>query len=174
LDLFLNFPYSRIEFIKKYGLLLLFIGIAVFYVLRYKRTPNIQTEEIILRASDGQQVLLSNQLQGNTVIHFYASWCGPCRAEMAEIRNHYASLREKGLHFIFITDDEQEKVEFLQQQMPHEIQFFQIESLKSIGIYSIPATYFYNEKKEMIKKHLGAISWADEKAVHELILQLNQ
>jgi thiol-disulfide isomerase/thioredoxin len=163
-----------ITFVKRYGFLLLFLAIAVFYVLRYKRTPHIHAEEIVLRTTAGDSTLLSLHLKGNTVVHFYASWCGPCRAEMMELRNNFASLHEKGLHFIFITDDEPEKVAFLQSGMPSEIQFFYIESLKKMGIYSIPATYFYNAKKEMVKKHLGTIPWSDEKVVDELLLQLNQ
>lgn len=162
------------HFIKNYGLLIVFIGFAIFYFLRYKRTPNIQTEEINLINQKGENVLLSEQLDGNTVVHFYASWCGPCRAEMADIKNHFDALKKKGLNFIFITDDSQDKIAAFQNNMPQEIQFFQIASLKDIDIYTIPATYFYNAKKEMVKKHLGPISWSNEKEVNELILPLNQ
>jgi len=103
-----------IEFIKKYGLLILFAGIAVFYYLRYKRAPNITSEEIVMQNSAGQQVNLSDELSGNTVVHFYATWCGPCMAEMRTIKSNYAALSAKGLQFIFITDDSADKISRVQ------------------------------------------------------------
>jgi len=154
--------------------LILLVGIAVFYFLRYKRAPNIATEEITLIKIDGSTTLLSSEIKGNTVIHFYASWCGPCRREMNEIKNNFSSLQAKNLNFVFLTDDTQDKITSFQNAMPSEIQFYRVESLKELGIYSIPTTYFYNEKKEITKKLIGAFSWSDSKSVEEVLSQMNK
>lgn len=162
------------KFIKSYGLLILFSALGVFYYLRYKTTPNINSEEISLLTDDGNTTPLSAEIKGNTVVHFYASWCGPCRAEMNDIKKNFESLSSKGLSFVFITDDSSEKMVSFRENMPEKIQFYRVESLKGIDIYSIPATYFYNHKKQIINKHLGAFSWSDTEAVDALISQLNK
>jgi cytochrome c biogenesis protein CcmG, thiol:disulfide interchange protein DsbE len=50
-----------------------------------------------LKALDGQTTTLSAQRGKVVVINLWASWCGPCRAEMPAIQKVYASERDRGL-----------------------------------------------------------------------------
>lgn len=93
---------------------------------------------------------------------------------MADIENNFSSLQAQGLNFVFLTDDPQEKMIPFQNSMPSEIKFYRVESLKGLGIYSIPTTYFYNDKKEVIKKLIGAFPWSNAKVVEEVLSQMNK
>lgn len=124
--------------------------------------------------SEGRQVNLSDELSGNTVVHFYATWCGPCMAEMRTIKSHYAELSAKGLQFIFITDDTADKISRVQADMPQGIRFYHIPSLKEVDIYSIPTTYFFNANKHITEKHLGGFAWTDEAEVDKLLAAMNR
>lgn len=44
------------------------------------------------------------------VLNFWATWCGPCAAEMPDLQAFYAKYREQGLHVIGINVDEPEEV----------------------------------------------------------------
>jgi peroxiredoxin len=48
-----------------------------------------------------------NQLKGKkgTLIVFWASWCGPCRAEIPELKTFYANYKKKGIDIISISID---------------------------------------------------------------------
>ena len=48
-----------------------------------------------------------NQLKGKkgTLIIFWASWCGPCRAEIPELKTFYANYKNKGIDLISISTD---------------------------------------------------------------------
>lgn len=155
-------------------MLILFAGIAVFYYLRYKRAPNIASEEIVMQNSAGGRVNLNDELSGNTVVHFYATWCGPCMAEMRTIKSHYAALSAKGLQFIFITDDSADKISRVQADMPQGIRFYHIPSLKEVDIYSIPTTYFFNTNKQITEKHLGAFAWTNHTEVDKVLAAMNR
>lgn len=63
-----------------------------------EKAPDIQ-----FNLSNGQTLALSS-LKGKTVLlHFWGSWCGPCRAENPHIAEYYQQYHEKGLEIISIS-----------------------------------------------------------------------
>jgi thiol-disulfide isomerase/thioredoxin len=53
----------------------------------------------------GKMESISNNLGKYTIIEFWASWCGPCRAEHPQIRRLYNLYHDKGLNIIGISGD---------------------------------------------------------------------
>lgn len=78
---------------------------------------------------------------GPAVVHFYASWCGPCMGEMA-ILNNLIYYEQAGITFVLITDDTDDEVIALKMRYPNIERIRQVPKLKDLGINSIPATYW--------------------------------
>jgi len=57
-------------------------------------------------AISGKLVSMANLKGKVVVIDFWATWCGPCVAEMPELKKFYADYKDKGVEFIGISLDQ--------------------------------------------------------------------
>lgn len=151
---------------KNYTLLVVLAAVAIFYFWRYRTAPSIDSSTVQVTDASGNSATLQSLLGDSSIVICYASWCGPCLKEIRSLKTHFASYRETGIQFYCITDDAPEKIEVMRANMHGEITFLHTPSLKQIGIYTIPASFFYLNNK-LIDKRLDAIDWQDKNSILE-------
>ncbi len=125
----------------------------------------VQVQDIL-----GNNVSLSQRISGPTVVHFYASWCGPCLAEMRELAELIPNTDLKNFNYIFVTDDTVEKIEAIKTRMPAQIEFYRVNSLRDLNIYTLPTTYFINTKGVVVKEQVNPCDWANSKFQEDIFL----
>jgi thiol-disulfide isomerase/thioredoxin len=151
---------------KNYTLLIVLAAVAVFYFWRYRTAPEIDSSAITVTDQLGKTTALQAVLSDSSVVICYASWCGPCLKELRSLKTHFEEFRDTGIRFYCITDDSPEKIEVMRANMPSEITFLRTASLNEIGIYTIPASFFYLHN-QLIEKRLDAIDLQDKNAILE-------
>ena len=151
---------------RNYTLLFVLAAVAVFYFWRYRRAPEIDPSSISVTNAVGETSTLNTLLSDSSIVICYATWCGPCLKEIRSLKTHFDEYRNTGIQFYCITDDSQDKIEIMRANMPAEITFLHTNSLKEIGIYSIPASFLFLNN-QIIDKRLEAIDWQDQQSILE-------
>lgn len=109
-------------------------------------------------ATSGETISIK-ELRGKVVvIDFWATWCGPCIAEMPHMKKLYAAYKEKGVEFIGVSLDQPEDKGGLDKLRKYCVdndidwpQYYQgnywsSEYSVSWGINSIPAMFVIDQK----------------------------
>ena len=118
-----------------------------------------------LYSSDGQLYNIRN-LEGNVIlINFWATWCGPCRAEIPEL-NEVQKLYGNDNFIVLgvsISDSKKALNDFKEiYDVNYPLLYGRSEEIEKIlidygGIFSVPTSILINKKGEMIFNYPGAI-----------------
>jgi len=69
------------------------------------------TQPFTVKDTEGKEVTLASLIEGKkyVLIDFWASWCGPCRKEIPNLKNLYEKYADKGFQIVSISIDKNEK-----------------------------------------------------------------
>lgn len=134
------------------------------YVAGMKKTAiGVVVENINLPNEKGEIIGLLNQVSKNkiTLVDFWASWCGPCRAEVPHLKEAYKDYRAKGFEIVGISLDqsgEAWKKAMVDLEMPWP-QMSDLKGWKSVaaqqyGIRAIPFTLLVDQQGKIVAKNL--------------------
>jgi peroxiredoxin len=110
---------------------------------------------------DGKTVSLKETLGKVTIIDFWASWCGPCRAENPNVVALYNEFHAQGLNIIGVSLDKdaakwKEAIAKDNLTWAHvsNLKFWEDPIAKQYNVQSIPATFILDAKGTIVAKDL--------------------
>jgi thiol-disulfide isomerase/thioredoxin len=110
----------------------------------------------------------AESLRGHVVfLNFWATWCGPCHAEMPAIQRLYDRTRGDSVAFAAVSDEKGETITAFLKKNTYSFPVYRIAG-KPPGVYQtsgIPATFILAPDGRIAFKHTGAARWDDDTAI---------
>ena len=116
------------------------------------------------------------------LVHFIASWCAPCREELASVADFHAGpyrqLAERGLAVIVVSNDARpgDLAELLETEpVPFPVFLDSLGEMHTeLGLYGLPATAAIDAEGRVVKRWIGPQDWVGKEFLASLERQLER
>ncbi|MBO4564227.1 MAG: AhpC/TSA family protein [Bacteroidaceae bacterium] len=119
--------------------------------------------DFTMNDNNGKPVSVMSIITENqyTLVDFWASWCGPCRAEMPNVVAAYQKYHDKGFEVVGVSLDEDKKswiaaIEKLQMPWPQlsDLKGWQCEGAVLYKVQAIPSNLLVDQSGKIVAKNL--------------------
>lgn len=122
------------------------------------RKPGLQYTDMTMQDLDGKEMKLSQYVgKGYLLVDFWASWCGPCRAEMPNVVEGYKRYHDKGFEIVGVSFDSKQDawtaaVKKLGMTWPQmsDLKGWDCAAVRVYGVNSIPSNILLDAQGKII------------------------
>jgi peroxiredoxin len=130
-------------------------------LVQAKLVPGSKFPEFNEKDINGKPFTLANYTGKVVLVDFWATWCGPCRAELPNVLETYEKFHGKGFEVMGISldDDKTKLTDFLKDKKIPWQQYFDGKGWENklsqeYGVTGIPATYLIDGEGKIIARDL--------------------
>ena len=118
--------------------------------------------DLTLKDMNGAAVRLADYKGKVIVLNFWATWCGPCEAEIPELVRTYAEYKDRGVVVLGVSiDDTADTLRAYapQKHMTYPVLLMQDDVDQAYGpIFGVPVTFFIGRDGTISRKHFGPVT----------------
>jgi peroxiredoxin len=123
--------------------------------------PKPANFDFTMKDVDGNEVALSSYKGKVVLLNFWATWCGPCKAEIPGFVRLQEKYRDRGLVIVgYSVDDTAEKAKAYAAQYKMNYPILLGEGREDVQdaygpIWGIPASFIISKDGKVCRKHMG-------------------
>ena len=117
--------------------------------------------------SINQDEVLVPSFENGVFVHFWATWCGPCEAELPEFIEYSKKFPRSSFLIVASKDDIKLVKKTIDRIGVNKSNLYYLfdESgsvMKSFGTLKLPETYLFDSNRDIIKKFVGPQDWKND------------
>jgi thiol-disulfide isomerase/thioredoxin len=136
------------------------------------RPPELPGEQFAsldwtVKSLDGTVVNLAEHAGDKALfLNFWATWCGPCVAEMPSIEKLY-SIFGNDMAFVCVSSEQAATLKKFMEEKNFSVPLFvaDVDPPRDLNASAIPATFIIAPGGKILLKHMGGADWAHESVV---------
>ncbi|WP_223700038.1 TlpA disulfide reductase family protein [Sutcliffiella deserti] len=144
-------------------------GYAIFQVFAEDNPPVGNTagemaRDFDLVTLDGESVKLSDYRGKKVILNFWATWCGPCRAEMPEMQEFSESNKEEVVVLALNLTSQESSIDTVREYVEEGGYTFPIildedGFFRNYEVMTMPTTFFIDSEGLISYRHLGPMTY---------------
>ena len=157
---------------KKYCIVIFLISINFIFSKNNEEPDYIPAPDFTLSLFNSKSVLSKDSsitlssLKGNVVLlNFWATWCGPCIAEIPEFNDLYNKYKMEGFEIlgVSVSDNYRQLEKFTKKiDVQYKLLFGTTDNMSSVmqdygNVYSVPISFLINRDGLVVRGYPGAI-----------------
>lgn len=157
---------------KKYCIVIFLISINFIFSQNNEEPDYIPAPDFTLSLFNSKSVLSKDSsitlssLKGNVVLlNFWATWCGPCIAEIPEFNDLYNKYKMEGFEIlgVSVSDNYRQLEKFTKKiDVQYKLLFGTTDNMSSVmqdygNVYSVPISFLINRDGLVVRGYPGAI-----------------
>ena len=106
------------------------------------------------------------------IVHFWASWCGPCVEEFPQLIDMVSSMKGEVVVYAISGDSVRSEIDVFLKSFPGAIRSQQMhivwdaekKNIQNWQVNKLPESYIYDSNKKLVKRISGAVDWSSADA----------
>jgi|GEM_PF-5537798 len=159
---------------RQYKIQIIFAGVFALVFLGFTMLSSKKTESIEVKLTNLQSIAPNEKVSPVTpgsarhfIVHFWASWCGPCQAEMPSIYAAVSKLPTTAKLIVIAEDDKAEDALNFMHKFSAQpgVDFKYWDGDKSVSrqlsVTAFPETWIFDSNLRLERKITGSMIWTD-------------
>jgi thiol-disulfide isomerase/thioredoxin len=124
-----------------------------------KTSDNSRLDKLKLSELSGEPLNLKNYSGKPIFLNFWATWCAPCRSEMATIEEISKQFKNDVI-FLLASDEDTSKIQSFLSEYKFDLHFIHMDvPLIDAYIIELPTTFLINARGELVDEEEGFRIW---------------
>ena len=144
------------------------IMLMAFFV--FVASASAQAIEYTWENEQGKEVNISSLAGKPVLLHFWASWCPPCRKEMPALVKWIGEHPEVNVVVLSLDRARQGAQEFFaEHNIKIPLNMGNMAGASRLGVRGLPSTFVVDAKGDIVKRYTGDIHWSDPEKSKEVL-----